>query len=568
MKYGQTIVFCGLVLPFFICCASSTSNTPDGHSSTSNTASDQYRVVQTEVINTSGEQPIPSQTGSGGNEVSPSPLSVSTNPSFNDSGGNESPPTLPVPTNPYFSGSGGRGMTLAILVPESTGLNENQAYLPRMVQGVLVSNISKYSAISVLDRVSLDRVITETLDPTYEDNLDIVRLGHIAQVGHMMTGNITRTFTGYALQINITETTPDAKTIASFSGTSTVAQFDDFSAIHRASRELLEQMGVELTEAAKNELDRGSSSQEIRAQTNLAQGIVAQEGGTVVEAMVHYYNAVSFDSQLSEAAGRLSSLSSTISGGNIGENVRNDIQRRNEWMKILTEAENFFSRNLPFELVYSNSLAQGRIDYARETVELISSIELRPSNNSFEVFSDILVGLEGTGRRKEWGLEFWPVSATVLFSNQYYARAVNERTTAEKRMDVALALVDENGKVISEQSVNLRSRIQFARSNTRIREGHELYWAYGRVIFDIMTGGYYIIDTTKLEVLGVTQAQADDYPFLPSSRNPVNSSLTKRQISFTVNANDITDRLTIRIVSVDGIDIERNPNYIRVIAEN
>jgi len=135
-------------------------------------------------------------------------------------------------------------------------------------------------------------------------------------------------------------------------------------------------------------------------------------------------------------------------------------------------------------------------------------------------------------------------------------------------MDVALALVDENGKVISEQSVNLRSRIQFARSNTRIREGHELYWAYGRVIFDIMTGGYYIIDTTKLEVLGVTQAQADDYPFLPSSRNPVNSSLTKRQISFTVNANDITDRLTIRIVSVDGIDIERNPNYIRVIAEN
>ena len=40
----------------------------------------------------------------------------------------------------YFTGSGGEGMTLAILVPDSNGLDENQAYLPRMVQGGLVRN--------------------------------------------------------------------------------------------------------------------------------------------------------------------------------------------------------------------------------------------------------------------------------------------------------------------------------------------------------------------------------------------------------------------------------------------
>jgi len=116
----------------------------------------------------------------------------------------------------YWTGNGGRGMRLGILVPHSQGLTENQGYLPTLIQGVLVSDISKYSAISVLDRVSLDRVITETLDLTYEDDLDIVRLGRVAQVGYMMTGNIIKTSTGFSLQINVTDTTPQANTIASY----------------------------------------------------------------------------------------------------------------------------------------------------------------------------------------------------------------------------------------------------------------------------------------------------------------------------------------------------------------
>jgi hypothetical protein len=195
---------------------------------------------------------------------------------------------------PSYSGTGGMGMKLGILVPEGKGLNENQAYLPVMVQGCLVSNVSKYSAITVLDRVSLDKVIAETLDPTYEDSFDIVSLGHVAHVEYMMTGSIMRTSSGYALQLNVTKTTPDAPTIASYSGTCTVAQFDDFSAIHRASKELLTQMGVQLTTEAANELDKASPTQDISAQTALAQGITAQQKGTVVEAMAYYYNAVSF----------------------------------------------------------------------------------------------------------------------------------------------------------------------------------------------------------------------------------------------------------------------------------
>jgi len=207
----------------------------------------------------------------------------------------ETPQTLPTTASPYWTGDGGKGINLGILVPESQNLNIDRSYLPAMVQGVLVANVSKYSAISVLDRVSLDKVIAETLDPTYEDNVDIVRLGHVAHVGNMMTGKIIQTSTGYTLQINVTDTTPNARTIASYSATCTVATLDDHTAIQKASQELLTQMGVQLTDKAKNELNTVNSQQAITAQTALARGITAQRQGTEVAALSYFFQAAAFE---------------------------------------------------------------------------------------------------------------------------------------------------------------------------------------------------------------------------------------------------------------------------------
>ena len=275
-----------------------------------------------------------------------------------------------VSTGRYFTGSGGEGMRLAILVPQSSGLNENHAYLPRMIQGTLVNNISKYSAISVLDKISLDKIITETLDPVYEDNSSIVRLGHVAKVGYMLTGDITKTTTGYSLQINVSDTTPNVKTIASYSAICTVAQLDDLSAIHLASESILRQMGIQLTNAVKNELGRASSPQIINAQTNLAKGIVAQQRGTLVEAMAYFQSAAKYDPALTEASKRLSVISTSIRTGNIGANARNAIAIRNAWVPILQEATNYFKHHLPIEIKYTPNLKQTAINYQRETVNL------------------------------------------------------------------------------------------------------------------------------------------------------------------------------------------------------
>jgi hypothetical protein len=459
-------------------------------------------------------------------------------------------------SGPAYTGSGGKGMSLAILEPKAIGLEENQNYLPILVQGEFVSNFSGYSAISVMDRVNMDKVYAELLSGYYSDDDEAgLDLGHLTATDHILTGNITRTTTGYTLQVQITKTA-DKITAASYSGTFTFEELDNLSGIRQASLELLEKMGIELTVAAKTSLSGAGKANDISAQTALAKGIKAQKSGTIVEAMAYYYDAVSFSPKLSEANGRLSTLSSTVSSGNIGESVRNDIQRRNEWVKMLTEAEDFFSKHLPFELIYSTSLTQGKIDYTAGTVDLKSSITFRPSD-SFKVFDNIMKGLESTGKRKEWGLAFWPAlpidqgnwgrdylssSSGGIFTQkanrEYFPQTYDMRDSAEKEIVVTIVLINENGTVISKVDMRLSSKIRFALTGKgRIDKGTTGVWLLQRP-------SWYAVDTTKLE-----------------------ATVEQTEIHFSdVNANDITDNLVINVVSVNGVDVDNVTDYIKIMA--
>jgi hypothetical protein len=309
-------------------------------------------------------------------------------------------PAAPVPRSPWFDGDGGRGMSLAILAPQGKGLAADQGYLPALVQGELVSNFSGYSAISVLDRVNLDTVIGETLSGYYADDAEgVIRLGHITNTDYVMTGAVTKTSSGYSLQAQIAATS-DGMTRASWSGTCTIAELDNFTGVRRASAGLLEKMGVQLTAKAKEELAGAAAEAAVSAQTALAKGITAQRGGTVVEALSCYYEAAKFDPSLAEAASRGSVLSASIQGGSIGANVRNDIQARNAWIKTLEEAAAFFKAHPPFEIVYDPTLAQGSVDYAKETVNLSFEVILI-GTTGFKVISDLEQGLEKTGKTRD-----------------------------------------------------------------------------------------------------------------------------------------------------------------------
>ena len=490
-------------------------------------------------------------------------------------GGNKETNTTSTSTA-YFTGSGGSGMRLGILVPQSQGLNESQAYLPSLIQGVLVSNISKYSAISVLDRVALDRVIGETLDPTYEDNLEIVRLGHVAQVGYMMTGKITRTGSGYSLQINVTDTTPNANTIASYSSTCTTNQLDDHSAIHRASTELLTQMGVQLTASAKKELERASSTQDRNAQTALAQGIVAQRHGQTVEAISYFLNASSFESVSTEALNRMSLATTTITTGSLGTQIRNDIQQRNEWVKLINETNNFFIDNPQYavaELYYNSSLNLSSINYEGGKALLTFPMQVKlndeKANAVNKIISDIQNGLNATGKKEQWGIDVNLDPFAYHYSFVFELLNNRGKVISEAKLFTVLFRIQKKigFYLLYDDLPNYKSR--YTNYNGGFTYHFKPYLSpYSFLELDGSNGSYSIrIDDTPLpfEIVG---SVSDSYINQNSKRGEAGiysffnvrfayrlnefKSLVKwaHEPTFIVRAEDITDTLSIRLKEI------------------
>jgi len=417
----------------------------------------------------------------------------------------EQPPAPPVSL--YWTGDGGKGMSLTITVPKPNGFAENQKHLPLMAYNEFIANFKNYSAIDVLDWERLGDQYDIILSGYFDDNAKAgLDLGHLPATTHQMGGNITRTATGYTLQIQITKTA-DKMTTASYSGTFTFAELDNLSGIRRASLDLLQKMGVTLTAQAREELTGAAKDNQVQAQTALARGITAQRQGTEVAALSYYFQAAAYDPSLMEAASRSSILNANISSGNIGNDVRNDIQWRKDWVARLTETEQFFdsfnkTESMPYTLFYvSDEIKQvGEINYKNETVTM-GGIETHLHGSGIWTVSieralqAVYDGLDATKRKDTWGLGNWPRKSVT-----------NLNFVGQKQnFAVVFELLNNQNKVIGKQTVQSGG-------------SWGLDWGSGRPVINV---------------------NADD----------------RKTLNFqNVNANDISDKMTIRVATVNGTD--------------
>jgi len=410
--------------------------------------------------------------------------------------------------NPNWTGTDGRGISLTILAPQATGLAEEQGYIPALVQGEFVSNFSTFSAISVLDWEQRDALLIRMISGAYSDSVSAEaarEIGNAIPTTHFMQGSITKTATGYSLQMNIIKTA-DKTTAASFSRAFTFAELDNLTAIRQASLDMLEKMGVTLTENARLELAAAAAQNHVTAQTALARGVTAQRQGTEVAALSYYFQAAAFDPSLLEAVNRSSILTANISSGSMGDNIRNEIQWRRQWVERLTEMEQFVDKfakteSMPYTLSYLDTISQGAINFQNETVTL--SIETRLSaQNSWvlpieRTLQAVYDGLRATGKTNEWGLRRWP-----------RREVTNMNAFAERRSNFA-------------------------------------------VVFELINSGNKVIGRQTLRANGSWGLDGSDRP----SINVSTSGGTT--VNFQdVNVDDITDNLTIRVASVNGTSAE------------
>jgi len=414
-------------------------------------------------------------------------------------------------------------MSITILAPQATGLAENQNYIPALVQGEFVSNFSSYSAISVLDWEKRDALLVRMISGAYSDSVSAAaaqEIGNAIPTTHFMQGNITKTATGYSLQMNIIKTA-DKTTAASFSQAFTFAELDNLTGIRQASLDLLQKLGVTLTENAQQALAGAATANHITAQTALARGVTAQRQGTEVVALSYYFRAAEFDPTLLEAVNRSSILTANISSGNMGENIRNEIQWRKQWIDRLTETEQFFdeffkTEFMPYTLSYLDTIYQGAIDFQKETVTL--SIEARLSANqrwSHPIERTLRMlwdGLNATNKKDSWGLGMWPQESVI------YKRAPDDYSSAVKNVFDA---------------------------------------GYGKdfsVLFELVNNQNKVIGKETLRVIGGWSLERN-------SNNPTPtieiSAPQRKSVDFqNVNVNNIIDNLTIRVANINGIDAE------------
>jgi len=319
----------------------------------------------------------------------------------------------------FYTGDGGKAIRLAVLEPEGKSLGGDD-WMPAYIQGILNANFGKYSAITVVDRQNMDKILAEQqLSETgYYAESDYAKIGNVTNANHILAGQILKISAAqYSLQLAVSHAETGERK-ASFTVNTTPEKLRDAAALNQATADLLTQLGVNLTEAAKVALGSAQSEQAVNAQMNLAKGIEAMKQGTVVEALSYFIQSANIDPSLAEAASRVNITSSNISSGNIGADARNAIAWRKTWVARLAECDKFvadYAKNNPLQtyLVYSTDLKQGEINWEKETLPISFDIALSPDPNWAApiagVVDAVYKGLQSTGQTKTWKL-LWPAT--------------------------------------------------------------------------------------------------------------------------------------------------------------
>jgi len=411
-------------------------------------------------------------------------------------------PSLPTV---YWTGDGGKGIKIAVLEPTNKGLSQNERWMPSMVQSSITGDFQRFSAMIIIDRQNLEKILGEqkqSLSGNYSE-ADYISIGKLTNAKLILAGSITKTASAYMLELAVTDAESGERKASYPPKAVSPFALENLTAIKEATVELLKQLGVNLTEQGRKELISEANTAQILAETALAKGIAAQKQGTVVEALSYYIQAANYDTGLLEAANRMNTLTANISSGNIGADTRNDIAWRKEWVKCLQETETFFANTIkepqPYYIVYSTDIQKGKVDYQKETIELIVGLSFYPdytwSDHINGVLTAVYNGLQATNRAQVWELN-WPtetISTPSPFINQI------KRLTST----VTIEIINDDRKTIGRQTV--KSPYGFEFKNTVVMP--LLQW--------------------------------------------------KGNVSFpAVDANLITDKLTIRIASIDGIVAE------------
>ncbi|MHC6203261.1 leucine-rich repeat domain-containing protein [Breznakiellaceae bacterium SP9] len=403
---------------------------------------------------------------------------------------------LPVSAQTYYSSDGGQGIRLGVVLPVGQGFVGNDEWVLSYIQGVLTDNFTKFSGMTIIDKQNIDSILDEqikSLSGNYSEQ-DYIKIGNLTNSQYILGGTIVKLPSNqFSVQLAISNIETGERK-ASFRKDCTAIQLQQTTLLNEASVDLLVQMGVALTDAGKQALSTGETIN-VLSQTALAKGITAQRNGTMVEAMTYFFEAQSYDPSSVEVAARINIPVASVSSGNIGIDARNEIQRQ----RAVIAAGNTWK-----------DILTGCENFYRDhpPFEFIYSTDVQPVNGSIDQATETMS---------------LKITAYLLRTNGYnqVQNLLTKLNATGYKKDWGL---DNWPQTSVSSGVNSFYNRQFSISTELLNDTGKVI---GRQMF-----------------------------VLKSSISEQKSSV--QDIVFSrVNVNDITDTFTIRIVSINGTNIEQ-----------
>ncbi len=281
---------------------------------------------------------------------------------------------------------------IAVPAPKTVNIDSEGAWIPLFIQGIITSNFQQYSGLTVIDRQNTDMIKAEQKlgeNAVYSEE-DALQLGKLTHARFIVTGNITKKASNYALIFNITDAeTGETKAAASVPNCLASA-LENGEAANKISYELMTGYGIKLSKDAIAALTKSAElmTSEVQAQASVAKGILAERSGSNIEALTYYVQAQKNNSKLPEAAKLMQNMTSVVSAGNFGARAKNLIQLRKDWKKLLGEAGKYVDSVKPeFELRYFSDIKPGKINYKTNSMTMaVTAPYLRQINNSEDIY--------------------------------------------------------------------------------------------------------------------------------------------------------------------------------------
>ena len=328
------------------------------------------------------------------------------------------------------------GKKITVSFPITTGLENEEVWIPYFIQGQLTADIENYSDFIVIDRLAASKLIDNQDEKAktnlYDDNS--IRYAKYLAADYVVVVNFIKKDINYSINAKVISVR-NSKLIGKVYTRNkvTLQELKDGLLLHNIAYELL--MGLEYDEKKYNLLL--SESDEIKAtvqaQLDLALGIAAEQNGMTMEAMTYYLKAASNDKNLKEASDRLSNTSKKVRAKN--EN------QKNQWITLFSQIVDNLEKNPPFMYVYDEEIKPLELtayNYSTNTMSFQMNGTLVFSDE-WKIITKLKENVSEIDNSDQWGQAITNFPLYQASDNSWLKRGT---------IFVDISLKDENNNVI------------------------------------------------------------------------------------------------------------------------